>query len=275
MQARSAFFVRDTIFIFAREGFPMNDPNRPFMDPEDARQAAQQGADAARSGDALPAGDALPTAGDAAENLEADDLPAASEVALPESPALADGMAQPGVLGADALDAVDVFSSAASSESGDDMLGDLDLGPWLSDSEDVGTDAATNAETGAESSGFSADFASGAMPSISDGGGSVEPFAASPPPFTGPLVEVSPGVFVCPEFRMPWSTDAPAQATLVGEDIAWLTVALDVPLVPTLADKVLQHMAEKFNRDIDQKLESHTNEIEFMRAAQMRALYGR
>ena len=253
----------------------MSDPNRPFMDPEAARHAAQQAADTARPGDALPTADALPAAADSAENLASDNLPAASDGSMPEGPALADGMAQPGVLGEDVSGEFDGFSSAAAIESGDDMLGDLDLGPWLSDSEDLGTDAATNAETGAESSGFSADFASGAMPSISDGGGSVEPFAASPPPFTGPLVEVSPGVFVCPEFRMPWSTDAPAQATLVGEDIAWLTVALDVPLVPTLADKVLQHMAEKFNRDIDQKLESHTNEIEFMRAAQMRALNGR
>jgi hypothetical protein len=251
----------------------MSDPNRPFTDPEATQQAAlsQQPPDAvgAQPADALPPADSLPASADSTENLVAADPPAPSDVSLSDSPSLADNTAQPEVFGQDVPDAFDGLPAPI--ERGDDMLGTLDLQPWLSDPAEAATDPTTDAEP----SSFPGDFSSSETPSFSDSGSSVDPFAASPPPFTGPLVEVSPGVFVYPGVSMPWSTDAARQPTQVSEDLAWLPVALDGPIVPQLADKVLQQMAAKFNRDIDQKLESHTNEVEFVRAAQMRALYGR
>ena len=260
----------------------MSDPIRPFMDPEAARQAAQQAADAARPGEALSAADALPMADDAAENLAADNLPAASDVALPEGPALADNMAQPEVLGLDVPNALDDFSSAASSEGGDDMLGDLDLGPWLSDSEDLATDAAaepaTSAETDAESSSFPADIGSGDMTPFSDGNASVDPFAASPPPFTGPLVEVSPGVFMYPGFSMLGGTDTAARASEPGQSHAglpWLNLTLGSSQAERFMDKALDRSAMRLNRIVDEKIESALNYDAHVRNSQMRALNGR
>jgi hypothetical protein len=254
----------------------MKDPNHPLTDPEAARHMSQQPPDAeAQPADALSPTDSSPASADPTDNLVAENLLGPSDLSLPESPSLADNATQPEVFGPDVPDAFDGSRPAAPTESGDGMIGTLDLQPWLSDSADNATDAATDPTTGAEPSSSAADSPPNETPSFSDSGPSVDPFAASPPPFTGPLVEVSPGVFVYAGFSMPWSTDAAAQPTLVSEDLAWLPVALDGPIVPQLVDKMLQQMAAKFNRDIDHKLESHTNEVEFIRAAQMRAVYGR
>jgi hypothetical protein len=254
----------------------MTDLNRPFTDPGAARQMSQsqQPPDAA---EATPADESQPTDGlspefdDPAENLAAENPLAPSDVSLSESPSLADNTDQPEVFGQDVPDALDGSQPAASIESGDDMIGTLDLQPWLPDV----MDNAMGNPTDADPSSLAADSSSDETPSFFDSGPSVDPFAASPPPFTGPLVEVSPGLFVYPGFSMPWSTDSAAQPAQASEDFAWLNVALSPPIVAQLADKMLQRMAAKFNRDMDQKLESHTNEVEFIRAAQMRAVYGR
>ena len=135
------------------------------------------------------------------------------------------------------------------------MIGTLDLQPWLSDSMDNPTDAATDSTTDAEPSSVSADSSSGEMPSFSDRGPSVDPFAASPPPFTGPLVEVSPGVFVYPGSSMPWSTDAAAQPSEpAGSDagLPWLHLTLGSSQAERFIDKALDRAAMRLSRIVDQ-----------------------
>ncbi len=259
----------------------MQDPNRPPSDPEAAQQISQSQLppDAeAQPADALPPTDGSSAPADAANDPAADSSLALDDVSLPDSPSLAENASQPDVFEQDLPDAFDGLPPAAP----DDTLDSLDLQPSLSDSMDNLTDAATDATTDATTETHTpsvpADSTSGEMPSFSDCSPPVDPFAASPPPFTGPLVEVSPGVFVYPGFSMPWSTDAPAQPSEPAGSHAglpWLHLTLGSSQAERFMDKALDRTAMRLNRIVDQKLESHTNEVEFIRAAQMRALNGR
>jgi hypothetical protein len=258
----------------------MKDPNRPPSDPEAAQQIlqSQQPPDAeAQPSEALPPTDSSPAPADLTENLVAENPLAPSDVSsLPESPSLADNANQSEVLGQDIPDAFDGLPAPI--ESDDDMIGMLDLRPWLSDSIDAATDAATDATTDAEPSSFPADFSSGETPSFSDRGPSVDPFAASPPPFTGPLVEVSPGVCVYPGFSMPWSTDTAAQASEPAGSHAglpWLHLTLGSSQAERFIDKALDRTAMRLNRIVDEKIESALNYEAHVRNSQMRALNGR
>jgi hypothetical protein len=257
----------------------MKDPNRPPSAPEAAQQSSQsqQPSEAeAQPTDALPATDSSPASADPTQDPVADNSPAPSDASLPESPSLADNTELSEVFGQDVHESFD--GSAAPTESGDGMIGTLDLEPWLSDSMDNPTDAATDATTDAELSSVPADSPSGETPLFSDSGLSTDPFAASPPPFTGPLVEVSPGVFVYPGFSMPWSTDTatqPSEPTQSQAGLPWLHLTLGSSQAERFMDKALDRTAMRLNRIVDEKIESALNYEAHVRNSQMRALNGR
>jgi hypothetical protein len=254
----------------------MKDPNHPRTDREAVRQMSQQPPDAeARPAEASPPEDSAPASADPTENLVSENPLAPSDVSLPESASLADNTAQPEVFGPDVPDAFDGFPPSAPIESGDDMLGTLDLQPWLPDAMDNTTDAATDPTTGAEPSSEPADSSPGGMPSFSDDGPSVDPFAASPPPFTGPLVEVSPGVFVYAGSSMPWSTDTAPESAFVGEGGMPMRLEVSWRESDKLLDAIIDRAVARMGRIAEDKIESKLNYEAHVRTAQLRAINGR